>query len=309
MKDHTGKLDLTAISDMRGKVCLVTGATDGHGRAVAEGLAGMGAEVILLGRNPEKCRSVARAIGEECGGRMPDTLLCDLSQRREIDRAASEFLASGRPLHLLVNNAGIVNLRRRENADGIEMTFAVNYLAYFQLTLRLLERMQESAPARIVNVASDAHRSVSLNLDDLESTRRYSVMRAYGLSKMAILSFTRELARRLEDTGVTANAVDPGPVASGIGSNNPGLAYSLASLMIKYLFPSAKRAARTALCLATSPEVADESGAYYKFGTRRTPRADATDAELASRLWEISARMTGVDLPMPSCAPGKPEAP
>jgi retinol dehydrogenase-12 len=297
VKNHSEKLDLTATPNIRDKVCMVTGATNGLGRAVAEGLARLGAEVILLGRNPEKCRSVARAIADDCGGRVPDTLLCDLSSRREIGRAASEFLSWGRPLHLLVNNAGIVNLKRRENADGIEMTLAVNYLAYFQLTLCLLQRMQESAPARIVNVASDAHRSVSLNLDDLESTNRYSVMRAYGLSKLAILSFTWELARRIEGTGVTVNAVDPGPVASGIGSNNPGLAYSLASLMIKYLFPSPKRAARTALCLATSPQVAHQSGAYYKFGTRRTPRADATDAALASRLWEMSVRMTGVDLP------------
>lgn len=297
MKYTARKLDLNARSDIRGKVCLVTGASNGHGRAVAEGLARMGGEVVLLGRNPDKCRAVADAIAAKSGGSRPDTLTCELSSRQAIDRAASEFLSWGRPLHVLVNNAGIVNLRRRENAEGIEMTFAVNYLAYFQLTLRLLERMKERAPARIVNVASDAHRSVSLDLDNLQSTRRYSVMRAYSLSKMAILSFTCELAKRLANTGVTVNAVDPGPVASGIGSNNPGLAYSLASLMIKYLFPSPRRAARTALCLATSAEVAHESGSYYKFGTRRAPRADATDEELARRLWEISVRMTGVDFP------------
>jgi len=288
------QLYVTGTPDLSGKVCIVTGATSGHGRAVAEALARMGADLVLLGRNPEKCQSVERAIAEECGGRAPRTLLCDLSARRDIDRAASEFLAEQRPLHLLVNNAAVVNLTRQENAEGIEMTLAVNYLAYFQLTLRLLDRMRESAPARIVNVSSDAHRVASLDLDDLQFARKYSVWRTYSLSKLAILSFTLELARRLEGTGVTANAVDPGPVASGIGSNNPGLLYTLTRPMIKYLFPSPGRAARTALYLATSPDVAHTTGAYFKFGTRRAPHADASDPELAARLWNLSLRMTGI---------------
>ncbi|MCH6587949.1 MAG: SDR family NAD(P)-dependent oxidoreductase, partial [Proteobacteria bacterium] len=220
-------------ANLEGRVCMVTGATSGHGRAVATGLARQGAHVVLLGRNPEKCRAVQREIAAENGGKAPDIVLCDLSSRSEIDRAASEYLASGRPLHVLVNNAGLVNLKRRETGDGVEMVFAVNYLAYFQLALRLLPRLRDSAPARIVNVSSDTHKIAKLDLDDLELCRRYSWLRSYGRSKLAIVYFTLELARRLEGTGVTVNAVDPGPVASSIGDNNPGPVYTLLAPLIR----------------------------------------------------------------------------
>jgi NAD(P)-dependent dehydrogenase (short-subunit alcohol dehydrogenase family) len=279
---------------MRGRVCLVTGATSGHGRAVAAALAGLGGDVILLGRNPEKCARVREAIAREKAARAPDVLLCDLARREEVDRAARELLDSGRPLHVLVNNAGLVNLRRQETPDGVETTFAVNYLAHFQLTLRLLPLLRASAPARIVNVSSDTHRIARLDLDDLELRRRYSWLRAYARSKLAIVYFTRELARRLEGSGVTANAVDPGPVASGIGANNAGLAYRLLAPAIG-LFPSPERAARTAVELAASPELAEKSGGYYKFGRERRPRLDSRRPELGRELWAASARMTGVD--------------
>jgi NAD(P)-dependent dehydrogenase (short-subunit alcohol dehydrogenase family) len=143
---------------MQGRVCLVTGATDGHGRAVAGALAKRSADVVLLGRNVEKSRRVQAEIARESGAKRPEILVCDLASREAIDRAASEYLASGRPLHVLVNNAGLVSLARQTNAEGNELTFAVNYLAMFQLTLRLLPRLLESAPARIVNVSSDTYR-------------------------------------------------------------------------------------------------------------------------------------------------------
>ena len=144
------------MSDMRGRVCLVTGATDGHGRAVARALPG-GGDVVLHGRSPEKCRRVQFEIAAENGGKSPEILLCDFASREAIDRAASEFLSGGRPLHVLVNNAGLVSQARQVNAEGIELTFAVNYLSIFQLTLRLLPRLLASAPARIVNVSSDTY--------------------------------------------------------------------------------------------------------------------------------------------------------
>ncbi|MGI9591661.1 MAG: SDR family NAD(P)-dependent oxidoreductase [Myxococcota bacterium] len=141
--------------DMTGRVCLVTGASDGHGRAVAEALARAGADVVLHGRSPRKCEAAQREIADATG-RKPDLLLCDLASRQEVDRAADAYLASGRPLHVLVNNAGLVNLHRQVNGEGLEQTFAVNYLAMFQLTLRLLERLKESVPARVVNISSDS---------------------------------------------------------------------------------------------------------------------------------------------------------
>ena len=282
--------------DMTGRVCLVTGATDGHGRAVAEQLARRGADVVLLGRNAEKCQRVQAEIAAACG-KAPEILLCDLSSRAEVDRAADEYLASGRPLHVLVNNAGLVTLQREESVDGHELTFAVNYLALFQLTLRLLPRLQESAPSRIVNVSSDTYRIAKLDLDDLP-LESYSLTRAYGRSKLAIVYFTLELARRLEGgsaSGVSVNAVDPGPVASNIGANNAGFLYQLAKPMIKYLFPSADRAARTAVLLATDPGLAMRSGGYYRSQKQRERPLDF-DPELSERLWRVSAEWTGADL-------------
>jgi NAD(P)-dependent dehydrogenase (short-subunit alcohol dehydrogenase family) len=280
---------------MQGRVCLVTGATDGHGRAVARELAKRGADVVLLGRNLEKCRRVQAELAGESGGKSPEILVCDLASRAAIDRAASEYLASGRPLHVLVNNAGLVSQVREENAEGIELTFAVNYLAMFQLTLRLLPRLLESAPARIVNVSSDTYRMASLDFDDLQLARGYSFMRAYARSKLAITYFTLELARRIDGRGVTVNAVDPGPIASNIGANNPGIAYRIAGPLIRLFFPSPERAARTALMLATDPQLAGATGGYYRSGKRRE-RPLAFDPAVSERLWRISAGLTRVDL-------------
>jgi retinol dehydrogenase-12 len=283
-------------ADMRGKTCLITGATDGHGRACAEALARMGAQVVLHGRSPDKLAAVQSKIEAETGSR-PDSLLCDLADRRATDRACAEFMASKRPLHLLLNNAGLVRRHREWTRDGLEMTFAVNYLAMFQLTLALLPRLLESGPARIVNVASDAHRIVSLPLGDLEGRSFYNFMIAYSRSKLAILYFTTELARRLENSGVTVNALDPGPVASGIADDEKGAVARLASVLIKRWFPTPARAARTALHLCTSQAIADETGAYYRFMRRQQPRFDSRDAHKGEKLWAISASMTGLDWP------------
>lgn len=275
---------------------LVTGATSGHGRAVARALARRGAQVVLLGRNPAKCEGVKREISAEPRVRAPDVVLCDLASRAEIDRAAEEFLASDRPLHGLVNNAGLVNLQRQETADGWEMVFAVNYLAMFHLTLRLLPRMIESAPARIVNVSSDMHKMSGPDLGDLDLHRGYGWARSYARSKRAIVYFTRELARRLAGTGVTVNAVDPGPVASGIGSNNGGLLYGLVAPLLHAFFPGADRAARTAVHLCAAPELASRSGEYWRF-MKPKPATAPRESEIAPALWAESVRRTGVDLP------------
>lgn len=280
--------------DMTGRSCLVTGATDGHGRALARQLAKLGADVIVHGRNPDKVREVQSEISGLTGGKTPQALICDLSSRVEIDRASEEFLATGSPLHVLVNNAGLVSLNRQESVDGHELVFAVNFLAMFQLTMRLLPRLVEGAPARIVNVSSDTYKIASLDLDDL-ALEPYSVSNAYSRSKLAIVYFTLELARRIEGCGVTVNAVDPGPVASNIGANNPGVLYSLARPMIRHLFPSADRAARTAMLVTTDPSLSRDTGGYYRSRKHRKKPLDF-DAELSRRLWDIASELTEADL-------------
>jgi len=291
MSAATSRQETSATPEgtMRGRVCLVTGATSGHGRAMAGLLAELGADVILLGRDPARCRETREEIASRTG-RAPEVLLCDLASLADVERAADELLASGRPLHVLVNNAGLVSLGRRESADGYELGFAVNYLAHFELTRRLLSRLRESAPARVVNVGSDAHRIARLDLDDLQLTRGYGATRSYCRSKLAIVYWTLELARRTEGSGVTANAVDPGPVASRIGSNNPGLAYTLVGPLLRTLLPDARRAARTAMWLACGPDLEGASGGYYRFMRRREPRAPRAE-ELGPRLWEESLRL------------------
>jgi retinol dehydrogenase-12 len=282
------------MTSIEGKVCLVTGATDGHGRALARQLAKRGAEVIIHGRNPEKCAIVQREIAALTNGKPPHVLICDLASRASIDTAATEYLASGRGLDLLVNNAGLVSLKRQESEEGYELVFAVNFLAMFQLTLRLWPRLIQSAPARVINLSSDTYKIGNLDLDDL-ALEPYSVANAYSRSKLAIVYFTRELARRTAGQGVTVNAVDPGPVASNIGANNPGVLYALARPMIKHLFPSADRAARTALMLATDDSLQDASGGYYRSMKHRKNPIDFDD-ELSQRLWRIAVEATGTDL-------------
>jgi NAD(P)-dependent dehydrogenase (short-subunit alcohol dehydrogenase family) len=278
-----------------GKTCLVTGATSGHGRAVAEALLARGANVVLHGRDPERCRAAREALAAR-RGRRPEILLCDLASRAAIDRAADEWLAAGRPLHVLVSNAGLVSRDRKETRDGVELTFAVNHLAAFQLILRLLPALRAAAPSRIVIVGSDAHFVADPALPDPQSRRRYGFMRAYAISKLALGYFAQELARRLDGTGVTVNVVDPGPVASGIADREPGLLAALARPLIRHLFPSPERAARTAVHLAASPDLAGATGRYWRFMAPKAHRRPP-DRAVIDRLWAESARLSGADLP------------
>jgi len=287
---------VSAGTSLSGRRCLVTGATSGHGRAVALALAESGATVILLGRDPARCREVCLEIQERGDAPPPEVLLCDLSSAADIRRAARELLAVDRPLHVLINNAGLVKAHRTETVDGHETTFAVNYLACFQLTLLLAERLRQSQPARIINVASDMHRVVKLDPDDLMSRRIYSPLGAYGKSKLALVHFTRALAARLANTGVTVNAVDPGPVASRIADREPGLVAHLTSKLLPLIFPSPAKAAYTAVYLASAPELVHVTGGYYKYARRREPSLGAWTPDLDNRLWRRSAQLTGVDL-------------
>ena len=205
---------------MNGRVCLITGATAGIGRAAAFQLARMGATLVLVGRSEERCANTVDAIKEQTGNPSVEYMIADLSVQSEIRALAEEFQNRHGQLHVLLNNAGVINFPRRVSADGIEMTFALNHLGYFSLTLLLLDTLKASAPARIVNVSSDAHRGIEINLEDLEGRRRYGGFGAYSRSKLANVMFTYRLAPRLAGTGVTVNALHPGLVASNFLSNN-----------------------------------------------------------------------------------------
>jgi NAD(P)-dependent dehydrogenase (short-subunit alcohol dehydrogenase family) len=220
----------------------------------------------------------------------------DLSLQRDVRRVAAELLARYPRIDVLVNNAGIVNLRRTLTADGIEAVFATNHLAYFLLTLLLVERLRASAPARIVNVASEAHHVGRLDFDDLGNARRYRAMRVYGQSKLANILFTYELARRLTGSAVTANCLHPGAVGTRLGHNNGTIARLLASAL-KPFFRSPADGADTSIWLASSPEVGGTSGQYF---VRRAPKrssAASYDHATARRLWDVSVGLTGIDDP------------
>ena len=283
-------------TDMTGRTCLVTGATDGHGRALAKLLTARGADVVVHARSAEKANRVCDEIERETGRKRPEVLLADLESPSAIDAAVAAWRDGGRPLHLLVNNAGLVSLDRRTTAEGFELTFAVNYLALARLTLGLLPVVRASGPARIVNVSSDTYRIGKLDFDDLMFERRYSMAAAYARSKLAILYFTIELSRRLGADGPTVNAVDPGPVASNIGANNPGLLYRLVSPLLRTFFPSAERAARTALWVATDPALADRTGGYYRSLAHREKPLDF-DAATSERLWRETLALNRIDDP------------
>jgi len=214
-----------ATQDLSGKICLVTGATSGIGEVTARRLAGMGATVTIVGRSAERAAATAARIKAATGATV-EILIADLSSQADIRRLANEFLAQHSRLDVLVNNAGAVFLRRLESLDGVEMTWALNHMSYFLLTNLLLDAVRAGARSRIVNVASDAHSGARINFDDPQLKANYNGWRAYGQSKLANILFTLELARRLDGTGVTANALHPGFVASNFGKNNgsPGLA-------------------------------------------------------------------------------------
>ncbi len=275
-----------------GRTCVVTGASSGIGEETALGLARLGARVLLVCRSRERGERSRERIRAATGSDAVELALADLASLAEIRRLADALLERCPQIQLLVNNAGVFSLRRTTTIDGFETTFAVNQLAYFLLTRLLLERIVASAPARIVNVASEAHRLGALDPDDLQSERGFRPMRVYGRSKSANILFTLELARRLEGTGVTANAVHPGAVATRLGHQNlPAPLRRAAALLLRPFMRSPARGAETSLYVATAPELAGVSGRYFADARQRAPAAAARDPELARRLWELCAEL------------------
>jgi len=278
---------------------MITGASSGVGRATGLGLARLGATLVLVCRDRRRGEETVAEIRDATGNRAVTLMVADLSSQQSIRALAHEFLATSQPLHVLVNNAGIVNLHRTVTVDGIESVFAVNHLAYFLLTHLLLDRLKESAPARIVNVASHAHRFSALDLDDLEGARRYRAMRVYGQSKLANILFSYELARRLGGTGVTVNCLHPGAVASGLGKNNGPWARAFI-MLLRPFFRTPEQGAATSIYLASAPELEQVTGKYFAACKETRSSAVSYDAAVARRLWEISARMTGASDVAPS---------
>ena len=275
---------------MKEKVCLVTGATSGIGEATAAGLATLGAHVLVHGRDNEKCERIVQKIKNDTGNDTVEPVCADFSSLAEVRALAKEVNARVSRLDVLVNNAGGSAPKRSLTHDGLEQTFAVNHLAPFLLTNLLLDQLKDSAPARIVNVSSALHRMAKIDFDDLQSERRFRGMRAYGRSKLANILFTHSLARRLAGSGVTANAVHPGGVRTGLMGSGTGL---LPRLMGRFLL-SPEEGARTSLYLSTSAEVADVSGQYFvKCAPAKTSPA-AFDDDTADRLWQVSAQLTGL---------------
>ena len=281
------------MNEVEGMTCVVTGATSGIGRVVARALARMGARVVLVGRSRERGRHTLMEIMRDTGNTQVDLLTGDLASQSDVRRLASEIATRYPQVDVLVNNAGAIFRRREESVDGIEMTFALNHLGYFLLTNLLLDTLRASAPSRIVNVASSAHWRARLDLDDAQSARRYRAWRAYANSKLCNLLFTYELARRLDGSGVTVNAVHPGTVATRFGTNNAGFMRRMMAWGRPFL-RTPEQGAQTVVHLAVAPELADATGGYWMDDRLRRSSRMSTDEQLAARLWDLSAEMTGL---------------
>jgi len=280
---------------MKGKVVLITGATNGIGLEAARAIAKKGARVVIVGRNPQKTQEVAAQLTRESGVEVSG-IVGDLSLMRDVRKVAAEFRQKFDRLDVLLNNAGAVFDTFQRTDEGNEMTFALNHLNYFLLTHLLLDMLKANAPSRIVNVSSDAHRIGKLDLDNLQAEKGYSSFGAYGRSKLENVMFTYELARRLEGTGVTANTLHPGVVRTGFGHNNGGIMSAVTSLLQVFAI-SAEQGAQTSIYLATSAEVEGVSGKYFVKSKAVKSSAASYDESAWKRLWEISETLTGISTP------------
>jgi len=276
---------------LEGRTIVLTGATSGIGLAAAIELAARGARLVLVARSPERADAAVAAIRTKRADAEVDVVRGDLASLREVHAAADAVLARCTAIDVLFNNAGVVHLRRQVTPDGYEATFAVNHLAYFLFTDRLLERLRETPGARIVSTSSDAHRfGGPLDFDDLQSERKYRGLAVYGRSKLANILWTRELARRLAGSGVTANTFHPGGVATRLGQT--GSAWTrLVSRALSVFLRTPERGAETGVWLATSEDVSGASGRYYADTSEKRPARFARDDTAAKRLWEVSEEL------------------
>jgi NAD(P)-dependent dehydrogenase (short-subunit alcohol dehydrogenase family) len=278
---------------MRGKTVVITGGTSGIGEVAAVALARMGARIVLVARDRLRGEAVLARLRDSAHSTAHSVHFADLLRLAEMKRVAAEIAAHQSRIDVLINNAGALFATRRLTEDGLERTFALNHMAYFVMTEGLRERLLASGPARIINTASAAHQGATLDFDDLQSAKSFGATKAYGRSKLCNILFTRELARRLHGTGVTANCLHPGFVATRFGDQSGGLISRLVWLA-KFFAISPAEGAETIVYLASSPDVAEATGQYFYKSVPTTPSAAAQDDRSALLLWQRSAALAGM---------------
>jgi NAD(P)-dependent dehydrogenase (short-subunit alcohol dehydrogenase family) len=280
------------MADMRGKVVVITGATSGIGAVAAEQLAAMGARIVLVARDRSRADVELSRLREK-GSAAHSVHYADLSRLDEMKRVGGEIAGAEARIDVLINNAGALFGQRTLTSDGLEMTFATNHMSYFVLTEMLRDRLLASAPARVINTSSDAHRRNRLDFDDLQSAKNYSGFPVYGRSKLCNILYTRELARSLAGKGVTANSLHPGFVATRFGDSSGGAFAALIRVAKKFAI-SPEKGAETIVYLASSPDAANVTGEYFYKCRAATPTKEAQDDVAAHRLWTESAKLAGM---------------
>jgi NAD(P)-dependent dehydrogenase (short-subunit alcohol dehydrogenase family) len=285
----------TVNSSMQGKICMVTGANSGIGKATALALAQMGATVVMVCRDRARGEEAKSEITTKSRNNAVDLLQADLSSQQSIRQLVENFQHHYTQLHVLINNAGAAFPgQRRETVDGLEMTFAVNYLAPFLLTNLLLDVLKASTPARIVNVSSNSHEAGYIQMDDLQEEKHYKSMRVYGQAKLAVVLFSYELARKLQGTGVTANCLHPGFVATHFGQRDVGPAFRLLVKLIGSFGTGPQEGAKTSIYLASSPDVEGVTSKYFVKSIPKRSASFSYDQSLQRQLWEQSAKLVNL---------------
>jgi len=279
---------------MKDKVVVVTGGTSGIGQVAAEKLAAMGARIVMVARDKVRGEAVITRLRQLCPGVNHTLHIADLSSMEGVRRVGREIASAEPRIDVLINNAGAMFYDRQVTVDGLERTFATNHMAYFILTLALRPSLIAAAPARVINTASDAHRSAKLDFEDLQCEKKYRAFTAYGRSKLSNILFTRELARKLAGTGVTANSLHPGVVNTRFANDGHGALYHVFRV-VKTFALTPEKGAETTIYLASSPDVAGVTGEYFRKCARATPTKEAQDDDAAGRLWAESLRLAGMN--------------
>lgn len=288
------KIENDKSNSMKGKICMVTGANSGIGKATAIGLAKLGASLVLVCRDQTRAEEAIAEIKEKTGNESIDLIIADLSSQKGIHNLVSEFKKSYNILNVLINNAGVNLHKHTLTEDGIETTFAINYLAHFMLCNLLLDTLKNSSPARIVNVTSSVQ-AKSIDFDDLNGDNHYRQLKAYSQSKLAVVLFTYEFARRIEGTGVSVNCIHPGYVKTNmIRKFRPFVKYFYH--LIGLFMSTPKRGAKTSIYLASSTDIDGASGKYFKKRKEAKSVKISYDESVAKQLWDASVNLTNIDL-------------